>query len=111
MTLQISFKHMLSNEILRSHTQEKSSILGECLAGRVHLLWNFSIQGANRIARCHLLGKRMDYFAEATSDDFFSSIDETAEKLEKQIRHRNQLLRQRRQRFARRVEFPTNEEI
>ena len=93
MELHYSFKQMDPSDSLREYTQEKSLKLTKYFHGKSHVTWTFSIEKLNRIVHCHLVGNHMDYFGEAMSEDFHTSIDSALEKIEKQIRKHKEIVK------------------
>lgn len=86
MNLNISFKQVDSSNALKVYTKEKCETLKKYFNGKISVTWNFSVEKLTKTAHCHLLGNNMDYFGEASSDDFHASIDMVVEKIEKQLR-------------------------
>lgn len=103
MTLNVSFKHMDSSNSLKAYAQEKSDRLSKYFKGKITVSWNFTIEKQFRVSHCHLVGNNMDYFAETSTEDFYSSIDETVEKIEKQLRRHKEIVKDHLHRQARRV--------
>ena len=103
MTLNVSFKHMDSSDALRAYAQEKSERLSKYFRGRITVSWNFTIEKQLRVAHCHLLGKSVDYFAHSSTEDFYASIDDTVEKIERQLRKHKEIVKDHLHRQGRRV--------
>jgi putative sigma-54 modulation protein len=103
MTLNVSFKHMDSSNALREYAQEKSERLAKYFRGRINVSWNFTIEKQYRVAHCHLVGNNMNYFAEASTEDFYASIDEAIEKIEKQLRKHKEIVKDHLHRHGRRI--------
>jgi len=93
MNLSISFKHMEPSDHLKEFIQEKSETLNKYFNGKISATWNLSIEKQSRIAHCHIVGNRMDYFGEASSEDFKASIDMALEKIEKQVRKHKEIVK------------------
>lgn len=92
MNLHFSFKHMEPSDSIRDFAEEKSEKLKKYFDGKITLNWNFTHEKFNRVVHCNLVGNSMDYFAEATSEDFLASIDQVLVKLEKQIRKHKEIV-------------------
>lgn len=90
MNLNVSFKHMEPSEYLRKFIEEKSETLKRYFDGKITATWNLSMEKQDRVAHCHIVGNHMDYFGEATTEDFKASIELTLDKLEKQIRKKKE---------------------
>ncbi|MCM2324533.1 MAG: ribosome-associated translation inhibitor RaiA [Oligoflexia bacterium] len=93
MQLNISFRNMDTSEALRTYTLEKSERLKKYFDGRITVTWNFSIEHMEKVAHCHLVGNNMDYFGEASTDDFHGAVDATVEKIEKQLRKHKEIVK------------------
>ncbi|OFZ70541.1 MAG: ribosomal subunit interface protein [Bdellovibrionales bacterium RIFOXYD1_FULL_44_7] len=86
MTLNISFKHLDPTDAIKNYTSEKSEKLRKYFNGKTAISWNFTVEKANHIAHCHLIGNNMNYFGEATTTDLYASIDLAIDKIETQLR-------------------------
>lgn len=86
MKIDVSFKNIDRSESLKTYVEEKSARLKPFFQGQIHLTWNFSVEHGEKIAHCHAVGNHMDYFGEATTPEFHSSVDLALDKIEKQIR-------------------------
>ena len=86
MILNISFKHIDSSEALKEFIEKKSEALKKYFQGKISATWSLTAEKKNRIAHCHIVGNQMDYFGEASTEDFKASVDLVLDKLETQIR-------------------------
>jgi putative sigma-54 modulation protein len=93
MTLNVSFKHMDSSNTLRAYAEEKSERLKKYFKGKITITWNFVIENQTRVAHCHLLGNHMNYFAESANGDFYASVDEAIERIERQLRKHKEIVK------------------
>ncbi len=93
MNLNISFKHMDPSDDLKTFIQEKSETLKKYFQGKISITWNLTIEKLNRVAHCHVVGNHMDYFGEASTEDFKASIDLALEKIEKQVRKHKEIVK------------------
>lgn len=93
MNLSVSFKHMDPSDSLKKFIEEKSETLKKYFNGRITVGWNLSAEKQNRIAHCHVSGNHMDFFGEASTEDFKASIDMALEKVEKQIRKHKEIVK------------------
>ena len=93
MQIDISFKHMEHSDNLKGYTTEKSEKFKKFFEGKLHVIWNLSIEHDDKIAHCHVLGRDLDFFSEATTPDFHASIDTVANKIEKQLRKQKEIVR------------------
>ncbi|MBI4925706.1 MAG: ribosome-associated translation inhibitor RaiA [Bdellovibrio sp.] len=93
MVLNISFKHINSNDVIKDYAREKSERFKKYFSGKIHVTWNFTKEKENNIAHCHLVGNRMDYFGETSSHDLFFSIDKVTDKIQKQLRRHKEIVK------------------
>ncbi|MDR3607949.1 MAG: ribosome-associated translation inhibitor RaiA [Oligoflexia bacterium] len=93
MLMNISFKQMDSSETIKAYVNEKSEKLQKYFDGRITVTWTLSHEKLNRVAHCHLLGNNMDYFGEATTEDFYASIDLAIDHIEKQLRKHKEIVK------------------
>ncbi len=93
MKMSFSFKHMDSSKNLRAYAEEKAQRLSKYFHGNITLQWNFTQERVERIVHCHLLGREMDYFVEASTEDFIASIDLAIDKIEKQVRKHKEIVK------------------
>ena len=84
---------MEPSESLKLFIEEKSLTLKKYFNGKISLTWNLSIERLERIAHCHLVGNNMDFFGEASTEDFKASIDQAADKIEKQLRKHKEIVK------------------
>jgi putative sigma-54 modulation protein len=92
MNLHISFKHMDHHEGLKEFIETKSETFKKYFNGKITVNWNLSVEKINQIAHCHLLGDGMDYFAESTTTDFRTSVENALDKVEKQLRKHKEIV-------------------
>lgn len=93
MNIKVTYKHLESTPSLDEITQTKSEKLRKYFNGDLNLHWSFTVEKKSHIAHCHLTGNHMDFFAEATTDSIYSSIDEVISHLERQVRKNKEQLR------------------
>ncbi len=103
MVLNMSFKHMDPSNSIKAYTEAKSEKLQKYFRGKISVTWNFCHEKQNRIAHCHLMGNNMDYFGEASTEDFFASIDQAIDKIEKQLRKHKEIVKDHLHRNGHRV--------
>ena len=93
MVINMSFKHMNTSDSIREYAHEKTEKLKIYFDGKIHVTWTFNLEKTEYIAHCHLLGNRMDYFGEARCATLQESIDDSLEKIEKQIRKHKEIVK------------------
>jgi putative sigma-54 modulation protein len=100
MTLNMSFRHMGASDALKVYTEEKSARLAKYFRGKISMTWTFTVEKQGRIAHCRLAGNRMDYFGEASTEDFHASIDQVVDRIEKQLRKHKEIVKDHHQVMA-----------
>ena len=103
MNLNISFKQMDSSDSLKNFIREKCETLEKYFQGKITIHWNLTQEKQNCVAHCHVVGNHMDFFGESTTEDFKASIDETLDKIEKQIRKHKEIVKDHLHRNGHRV--------
>jgi putative sigma-54 modulation protein len=93
MEINVSFKQMSASDVSRDYAQEKSERLKKYFQGKIIVKWSFAVDKLQKIAHCHLLGNNMDYFAESSTEDLRASIDETIDKIEKQVKKHKEIVK------------------
>ena len=93
MKIKVTYKHLESTPALDEMTQKKSEKLKKFFDGQLNLHWSYTVEKMNHIAHCHLTGNHMEFFAEATTDSIYASIDEVILALEKQLRKNKEQLK------------------
>ena len=93
MDIQLTFKHIGSDDLIKEYATTKSQRLKKYFRGRISVIWNFNIEKQNHIAHCRLVGNQMDYFGEAITDGLQSSIDIVIDKIEKQIKKHKEIVK------------------
>lgn len=93
MQLNLSFKHIDSDDAVKKYATEKSMKLKKYFKGKISVTWNFTKVKQNWIAHCHLVGNHMDYFGETEAADLFSSVDLVIDKIEKQLRKHKEIVK------------------
>ena len=93
MVLNMSFKQMDPSNSIKEHVKEKSERLQKYFQGKISVTWNFHHEKQERVVHCHLVGNNMDYFGEANTGDFFASIDQAFDRIEKQLRKHKEIVK------------------
>ena len=100
MIVNMSFRHMDTTEALKNFTLEKTEKLQKYFDGKIHVVWNFSVEHQDHIAHVHLTGNQMDYFGEAITGDLYASIELAVAKIERQLKKRKEIVKNRLHRHA-----------
>lgn len=93
MNLNMSFRHMEPSRSIRGYAKERSSKLEKYFKGRISVQWTFSNENLNKVAHCHITGNYIDFFGEATTDNFLGSIDLVISKIERQLRRHKEIVK------------------
>jgi len=96
MNIKISYRHLESTPGIDTVTRKKSEKLKKYFKGKLNLDWNFTVEKQSQVAHCHLTGDHIEFFAEATTDSIYNSIDRVIDHLEVQIRKTKELVKQHR---------------
>ena len=86
MNIKITYKHLTSTPAIDEVTRNKSEKLKKYFHGKLNLDWNFTVEKHDHIAHCHLTGDHIEFFAEATTDSLYGSIDAVVDHLERQVK-------------------------
>lgn len=100
MIVNMSFRHMDTTEALKAFTLEKTEKLQKYFNGKIHVVWNFSVEHQDHIAHCHITGNHIDYFGEAVTGDLYASIELAVDKLERQLKKHKEIVKNRLHRHA-----------
>ena len=92
MNIKITYKHLDSTPAITEMTHNKSEKLKKYFKGKMNLDWNFTVEKHSHIAHCHLTGDHIEFFAEATTDTLYASIDEVVAHLERQVKKNKELV-------------------
>jgi len=84
MKLQISFKHLKHTPALDERIKEKSERLEKYFEGNTKVSWVCWVSGDEHWAEIKAHGPKFDFFAKASADNMYKSLDLCIEKMEKQ---------------------------
>src|SRR4051812_19868461 len=93
MVINMSFKQLDSSDTIRAYATEKTEKLKKYFNGKIHVTWTFSASKQDFIAHCHLVGNHMDYYGESEKPTLQESIDDSLEKIEKQLRKHKEIVK------------------
>ena len=93
MNFHITFKNMNPSDSLRTFIEEQSQGLSKYFDGKITLTWVLSHEKLEHHVHGHLVGDHMDYYGEASTQDFKASIDLVFDRLEKQIRKHKEIVK------------------
>lgn len=93
MKIQITFKHMSSTEALKNYIHEKSAKLSRYVSPEAECHWVLFVDALQHHADARVHGPHIDVFAQSQTEDMYSAIEETLERLEKQLRKHKEILK------------------
>ena len=93
MNVKITYKHLSSTAGIDEVTRKKSEKLEKYFKGKLNLDWNFTVEKHAHVAHCHLTGDHIEFFAEATTENLYSAIDEVIHHLERQVKRNKEQIR------------------
>ncbi len=85
MKLKISFKHLDHTPALDERIREKSEKLEKYFNGDIHVQWVCWVHENQHWADIKVHGPKFDFFAKASSDNMYKSLDIVIEKIERQV--------------------------
>lgn len=93
MYIKIHYRHMHSTPGLEAKTREKCERLQKLWNGKIYLEWYFTVEKHTHIAHCHLTGDHVEFYAEASADSAYKTVDDVVAALEAQLRKNKGLLK------------------
>jgi len=93
MIVNMAFKHTEPSDQVKSYAIKRSEKLKKYFNGRICLSWSFESEKQNHTAHCHLTGKHIDYFGEASTETFYSAIDFVIDKIERQVKKHKEIVK------------------
>ncbi len=86
MDIIISGRHIELTDELRQYTEEKFSAFADEYHKLTHLRIVFAMERGWHLVEAHISGKHIDMEAKSRTRDMYASIDETFDKLQRQLR-------------------------
>lgn len=86
MRVNVTFRHMESSEALKGYSIEKAERLAKYLAEPIEVHWVLYVEKIRHIAECTIFANGVTIKAQSGTQDMYSAIDESIEKLEYQVR-------------------------
>ena len=93
MKLKISFKHLDHTPALDERIHEKSEKLEKYFEGNISVHWVCWVHDEKHWAEVKVHGPKFDFFAKASADNMYKSLDLVIEKMERQIEKQKDILR------------------
>lgn len=93
MKLKISFKHLDHTPSLDERIKEKSQKLEKYFQGNTNVSWTCWVHGDHHWAEIKVHGPKFDFFAKASADNLYKSLDLCVDKMERQIEKQKDMMR------------------
>lgn len=93
MKLTISFKHMEHTPALDQRITEKSEHFEKYFKGNVSVQWFCWVHNNQHWAEVKIHGPKFDFFAKASADNMYKSLDLVVEKMERQFEKQKDMKR------------------
>ena len=91
MKLKISFKHLDHTPALDQRIQEKSEHFEKYYHGNLNVQWLCWVHNEEHWAEVKIHGPKFDFFAKASADNMYKSLDLVVEKIERQFEKQKSL--------------------
>jgi putative sigma-54 modulation protein len=93
MKLKISFKHLEHTPALDQRISEKSEHFKKYFHGNITVQWLCWVHNDEHWAEVKIHGPKFDFFAKASADNLYKSLDLVVEKVERQFEKRKDMSR------------------
>lgn len=93
MKLKISFKHLDHSASLDERIREKSEKLEKYFQGNIQIQWTCWVDESKQWAEIKVHGPKFDFFAKASSDSLYKSLDLAIDKIERQVEKKKDIRR------------------
>ena len=93
MKLKISFKHLDHTPALDERIKEKSEKLEKYFQGNISVNWVCWVQDEKHWAEVKVHGPKFDFFAKASAENLYKSLDCVIDKMERQVEKQKDVLR------------------
>ncbi len=93
MKLKISFKHLEHTPALDERIKEKSEKFEKYFQGNTTVQWFCWVENDKHWAEIKVHGPKVEFFAKATSDNLYKSLDLVVDKMERQFEKQKELMR------------------
>ncbi|MCK5237751.1 MAG: ribosome-associated translation inhibitor RaiA [Deltaproteobacteria bacterium] len=93
MHITVTFRHMDSSSAIREYAEEKSARLEKYLVEPIEIHWVLSVEKIRHKAEATITSKNLGISAHIETDEMYSAIDMTTNKLEKQVRKHKEKLK------------------
>lgn len=86
MSINITFRHMEHTPALDQLIREKSEKFSKWVGTNAEIHWICWVEGVSQCAEVKVHRGQQEYFAKASSDDLYKTIDLVIQKVQNQIR-------------------------
>lgn len=93
MNIHMTFRQMDATEALKTRVNEMSEKLRIFIPSQTEVTWICYVDADVHVADLRLSGPHIDYFVQAKTGDLYQSIDEAADKMEKQLKKHKEILK------------------
>lgn len=93
MEVKISYRQLESQPQIEERISNKASKLKKFFHGKMHVDWTCSKEGDMHQSDATVRGDHFEVHAKCSDANLFKSVDEVAERLETQIRRKNEQLK------------------
>lgn len=93
MKLKITFKHLDHTPALDERIKEKSEKFEKYFQGNISVSWVCWVHEEKHWAEVKVHGPKFDFFAKASADNMYKSLDLVVEKMERQIEKQKDQMR------------------
>jgi putative sigma-54 modulation protein len=93
MKLKITFKHLEHTPALDQRISEKSQKFEKYFQGNINIQWVCWVKDEQHWAEIKLHGPKFDFFAKASADNMYKSLDLVVEKIERQLEKQKDMRR------------------
>jgi putative sigma-54 modulation protein len=93
MKLKISFKHLEHTPSLDQRIKEKSEKFEKYFQGNTSVQWTCWVHHEEHWAEVKVHGPKFDFFAKASADNMYKSLDLVVEKMERQFEKQKDIKR------------------
>jgi putative sigma-54 modulation protein len=93
MKLTISFKHLKHSDALDTKIKEKTEKLEKYFQGNTSVHWVCWVHENEHWAEIKVHGPKFDFFAKASSDNMYKTLDLCIEKMERQVERQKDIKR------------------
>lgn len=99
MKLKISFKQLKHTEALDERIKEKSEKFKKYFQARIDVQWVCWVHEENHWAEVKVFGPKFEFFAKASADNMYKSLDLVVEKIERQFEKQKDMYKKHKNKY------------